>query len=535
MTEHQFQGTSGNFSLTIRPGHVCLIGGANGVGKSSLLYEIYRRLGENVSTFLPGHRQININSGLYSSGQDKEQLLKNLYQQIDHFGRYKNAWAEDQFKVVLRSLQHAEESYNRRYRHSDLNGRTVSRLFESPLDKVNNIFSIARFSVQFDINDDGLVAVRENQVYPVQSCSDGERAALFVIAAWVTLPENGVLLIDEPERHLNPSITGPLFAAALRSRRDVALVVSTHDVHLIESLPVDEIYHIKNSEIVSVRPETRRYKLAVFKNGEGELDEIKGDILGARDAILFVEGSLTSLDINLYQHVYNGVKIIPRGGYAEVKESVKALRKNSQAHWIYASGIIDRDGRSDGEVAALSEDGVFPIFVPSVENFYFLESALEAYASILAELKGQPAWADIRQEFTKRISTVLQAELLNIANCMAAWALERRLSAEKIAPRNIRNNSGAVTIDVSEILESADKQVANLLEEGDVFACLKKLYIKKTKVLSEAAKAVGALSFDDYCSTLLHHLDVRSPHIVNWKDEVGSLLPAPQLIYPPTF
>ncbi|WP_156681105.1 ATP-binding cassette domain-containing protein [Sphingomonas profundi] len=185
-----FQTPTSYVSLPISAGSTTLVAGPNGVGKSALLAALFRSLPQGVATYLPGHRQINFNNGWETIGQDAAQLVKNMFQHVDAFNRYKGAWAEDQFKTTVRRLLHAEAAYNRDFRHSFAQGyydsREAGSLRLSPIDTLNLVFEGARLPVRFTLTADGLSAAREGATYPIDAMSDGERAALFIVSVIVT-------------------------------------------------------------------------------------------------------------------------------------------------------------------------------------------------------------------------------------------------------------------------------------------------------------------------------------------------------------
>lgn len=80
----------------------------------------------------------------------------------------------------------------------------------------------------------GLLVCRGDSKYQIDQMSDGERAAFFLAGAIITQDVDSTILIDEPERHLHPSISGPLVQAAIRTRTDLAFAFSTHDLNFIE-------------------------------------------------------------------------------------------------------------------------------------------------------------------------------------------------------------------------------------------------------------------------------------------------------------
>lgn len=113
-----FASFSGPVSVGLLPGSITLIAGPNGVGKSALLYQLYKSLGLGAATYYPGHRQINLNHSIETLGQDIFQLRQNSYNSYDAFNRYRSAWAEDQFKAIIRTLINLENAHNRDFRLS---------------------------------------------------------------------------------------------------------------------------------------------------------------------------------------------------------------------------------------------------------------------------------------------------------------------------------------------------------------------------------------------------------------------------------
>ena len=228
----------GSCILSLSSGTIIIIAGPNGVGKSALLAELYRLLGEDVATYLPGHRQINFNTNWDAIQSGVEALYKRLFEHADHFNRHKNSWAEEQFKSELRILQNRENEFNRnnlkliKSRGSFL--PHTDSCNDSPIDIVNKIFSQANFSICFGLDETGIsVSRRGSESYSVEAMSDGERAALYICAAFCNRSSGSVLLIDEPEKHLDRTISTIFIEACLRSRNDICVILSTHEPGLL--------------------------------------------------------------------------------------------------------------------------------------------------------------------------------------------------------------------------------------------------------------------------------------------------------------
>ncbi len=73
-------------------------------------------------------------------------------------------------------------------------------------------------------------------------------------------------------------------------------------------------------------------------------------------------------------------QIIPLGSCAKVIEVTKAYKCNSQLHKLNnldVFGVIDRDYRSDDEVDALKEYGIYTLKVAEIENLLCIEPLLK--------------------------------------------------------------------------------------------------------------------------------------------------------------
>lgn len=505
----------GVLPLQISAGSTVLVAGPNGVGKSALLAALFRSLPQGRATYLPGHRQINFNNGWETIGQDAVQLVQNMFLHVNAFNRYKSAWAEDQFKTTVRRLLHAEAAYNRDFRLGSAPGRDISpevgsfRL--SPVDTLNLVFEGARLPVRFKLTNDGLTVVREEAEYPIDAMSDGERAALFIVSAIVTQSDNTVVLIDEPEKHLHPSITALLLDACIRAKPKVSIVVSSHDVFLIERLSPTHVIHIRNSRVTSTNPEQRIFEAEIIEDIESIPEDLRTALLGSRREVLFVEGEGGSRDLALYSHVYESVKVTPRGGHGKVQEAVGALKGLVHQHWLTPYGIIDGDGRSPEEQATLAAKNIFALPNPTIENIFFYEEMIACFVDADSAFSGGPPLEVRIATMSERCKAIAARDKFEIIALRSSWLLERRLSEAKLSPSALKDaHLAPITIDVPSIRDLAQKEVERVIDSGDWHMILQSIPIKKTGLPNEAAKALGASSFANYCSVIIRQFDIRS-------------------------
>ena len=65
--------------------------------------------------------------------------------------------------------------------------------------------------------------------------SVGERSVLYLAAQVLRVPESKIIIMDEPEVHLHPSLMGYLWDALEKVRPDCLFIYITHDVDFVTS------------------------------------------------------------------------------------------------------------------------------------------------------------------------------------------------------------------------------------------------------------------------------------------------------------
>jgi ABC-type multidrug transport system ATPase subunit len=514
----------------LKAGDVAVVAGANGTGKSALIYQIYRELPQGLSSYYPGHRQISFNGGWDNFGQDMEVMPKTFHANSDHFNRYKSSWAEDHFKSIVRKLQNAEARHNQqivfRIRGDDKDAVKDAKRIDNPLGIMNSIFSASGLAVRLDVDEIGLRVNREDSIYRVDQMSDGERAALFIVGAVLTQQTDTVVLIDEPERHLHPSISGPLLEATIRSRPDLAFVIATHDISLIESVSADHTIHVTNSKIVSRSPERREYDAHLVEESDGLPEQVRVDLLGVRHRVLFTEGEKNSLDREIYSRIYPGRKIVPKGGWEKCVEAVRALRENPNFHWLDAVAIIDADGRDRAEAALLEGAGVYALQCATVENLLLIPQIILSVANVLHMSEGGDA-AGVRFAKAEEVLTaIISAEADDIVSRRVMWRANRKLADQKISLQQIRGGIAEIpSIDVRELLIEEKNLLDKILKSDGVIDGLRIFPVKNTGIPAAAAKAIGTKSIKHYQAIVLRQIDLQTDEGILMLNALREVLP----------
>ena len=110
-------------------------------------------------------------------------------------------------------------------------------------------------------------------------------------------------------------------------------------------------------------------------------DALKGDILGSRRKMIFVEGTAQSLDAPLYSLLFPQISVVPKEGCRDVEYAVRGLRGAGDIHWVSAWGIVDNDQRSAEDVARLKNAGVWRSRIIPLSRFTIIPRSSRASRS----------------------------------------------------------------------------------------------------------------------------------------------------------
>lgn len=520
-------GPSGaSVDLTIEPGEIIAVLGANGAGKSAFLHDVYKlvvagRDNRRLAEWLPAHRHITLSSDNYmiTSTNASEVIERQSIAERQDDARFRPKRGESLLQALLQRIVDLENQKNREFREASrenyAEAEKIDKATGSFVDEINSVFARGALNISFSVVEGALAPTKGGTSYKLPALSDGERAALLLTGAVLSAESGQILFIDEPEKHLNPAISQPLMRALAAHAEDVGIVFSTHDVDLIESIRPSRIVILKDSVPL------KWYDIEIVPPDEIEnIEHAKSTILGGRKRTLLIEGTKGSLDAALYSIMYEGWNVQPVGSHSDVTEGVRSLRRNGRWHWIEAAGLIDRDGRADAEVATLEADRVFPIFGASIESL-LLDSAVMLP---VAELKHSTEGGASAQDRIVAAQAAAVAEIADkrreLSAHIANWRFARALLANKPSVAQIRDgHAQPVNLDPAQFLQAAAAELDSLLARA---ASLDELGIriplKSSGAKAVVARALGFANFDGYVSLILHNLSKNT--------ETGALIRA---------
>ena len=520
--------------LTLGPGDRVFLVGANGSGKSALVQHIIAKRPGHFIERIPAHRRTWFHSDSVDiTVSDRSAYATNdFHQDREDQARWTDIYAQERLSAILFDLVDVENRRARAIAHyvdnNDFkNAKEASAAGASPLREINELLEIGTLAVKLEYSDRGSILASHqsaSRLYGISQMSDGERSAVSIAARVLTVVPGTILLIDEPERHLHPSISKPFLSALFHCRRDCAFVVSTNDI----ALPVEN----SEARTLIVRSCTwngnraSAWDLELLEANADLPEDLKRAILGSRKRLLFVEGDDSrSLDSQLYRALYPGISVLPKGSCAEVMKAVKGLRGAENLHHVEAFGLIDRDNRPSDEVKKLEDDYVFALDVHSVEALYFCSDSISAVAQHQAEsLMKDP------EEMKKEAKE-------NALDALREGGLAERMAA-KWCERHVRNSMMTKIPDWKKIASAPTaticasvpspyplelKRFQELLANKKLEELVARYPLRESRVFDAIASALHLTGKETYEQTLLSRLQANEDLASSLRQRIQTL------------
>lgn len=369
----------------IREKNVVLVGG-NGVGKSSFASYLKDSMSNNIvvipaQKFLFYDKKIN---SLYLMDKEKMRGI----QQTNFIGRGKFTTITQDYEVG----QFMNEL-------SELFSRLVTVISNEQVQEVNKIFNEGELSeynkddtilykinklwqslipdiiLELDTTNRVLNPKKNNQIYSINSLSDGEKAILYYICQIFLAEPNSFIVVDEPETFLNVSNFSRLWDTLESYRKDCKFIYISHVIDFIVSRSnVDMLWckQFKYPDYWNIeRLEYEENLVKEFPKG------LLSEILGARIPILFCEGDKNSHDYFVYSNLFREeVVVCPVGGHTKVIEYTRAYNNSPILDNNCAYGIIDSDLMSEDQILKYKNDNIYTLPFNEIEMIFFTKEII---------------------------------------------------------------------------------------------------------------------------------------------------------------
>ncbi len=383
--------------ISLQPGDRLFVVGANGSGKSALLQNLVSSHRDEKIRRISAHRQTWLSSGnINMTSRHRREFDINIK---DREARYNARWIDyDAEGRVLAVLFDLVSKNNERARSitqfvddKDMEQASIEASESAPpFDLLNELLELGTLEVSLENDKDEEIRARHRSsdtTFSMVQMSDGERNAALIAATLLTVEDESILLIDEPERHLHRSIIEPFLSALFKQRKDCIFIVSTHETALPAASPEARVLMLRSCRW-SKGEAPIAWDIEILEANANLPEYLKRAILGARRRVLFVEGNSNSLDLPLYDALFPNLSVIPMGSCGEVMKAVKGLRQTYTHHHTEAFGLIDKDDRDKVEIAKLAKEGIFALDVYSAEALYYCSDAIACVAHKRTELDG---------------------------------------------------------------------------------------------------------------------------------------------------
>ena len=495
--------------LRLDAGEMLFVLGANGTGKSSLMFHFsnqHRGRARKISA----HRQTWMNSdSLDMTPSTKVQTEKHIRNDDQNAqSRYRDSYAAQRASMTIYELIDAENVRARAiaaaYDARDPAALDEAGKVEAPITVINELLLQSNLPIQIKIEaNERIVASKHGgPEYSAAELSDGERNALLIAGNVLTAPSGSLLIIDEPERHLHRSIIAPLLSQLLERRPDCSFVVSTHD----HDLPLEN----PDARILLLRACSFNGRSVTSWDADELLasapvdDSLKRDLIGSRRKIIFVEGTERSLDKSLYSLVFPMVSIIPKGSRRSVERAVVGARASESLHWLQVFGITDSDGLEEEKVAEKRGCGIYSVPYYSVEAIYFHPRIIEKIASRQSEVLGIEG-----EKLAKDAMVAGVAAITNHTSRLSENATKKALREATMA--QIPNDDVLLAGENLEIENNAvslhaerTRQLDVAVEEGNWEFILVRCPVRESNALEEITKALRFCTREDYQKSVRH-------------------------------
>jgi ABC-type lipoprotein export system ATPase subunit len=490
-------------SLTLDKGQILFILGANGTGKSSLMHRLFVAHHNNALR-ITAHRQTWFESNAPTlSGENRRSTERSVRgTDTNAEARWKDHHASVRSSIAFYDLIDSENvrarAITNAFDNGDLDLATMLSKKDSLIKILNGLLHLSHLPLEISIMPGAQIMASKSGSgpYSIVELSDGERNALLIAANVLTVKDDTLILIDEPERHLHRSIISLLLTNLFAQRPECSFIISTHDVMLPLDNPGARTLLLRrcifaNSSIVS-------WDADLVPSDTEIDDDLKKDILGARRKLLFVEGTEKSLDKSLYSLIFPNVSVIPKSSCRDVEHAVSGIRDADTLHWVSAFGIVDNDSRTAADIANLKGKGIYAISVFSVESIYYHPNIQRRIAERHSAVTGEDADTLLGNAKTAALAAI-RPQIKHLSERVADKAVREEFlrhlpRREDIATADPIN----ISINLAAFVGAEQRRLQDAIDTGDLSAIIERYPIRETSALSEIAMKLGFRNREQY-------------------------------------
>jgi energy-coupling factor transporter ATP-binding protein EcfA2 len=333
--------------------------------------------------------------------------------------------------------------------------------------------------------------------YPAYKMSEGERNILYLIGRVLFAPNDGYIIVDEPELYLHKTIVNKLWDRLERERSDCKFIYLTHDLDFAVT---------RNAKKCWIRrfDYPNRWDILPI-HGSKIPEDLLMRILGSRKKILFCEGTKDSFDIKFFEFLFPSYTIIPAGSCEEVISYTRAFNRYPN-RLADAYGIIDRDVRPQAQLDAFKADRIYSYDVAEIENLFLVEDFLTAFVHYY-HFESQFDMSLLKQKVIDAFRLQIDKHALDhVTSTINFYYREQRLhTAKTYAELQASYDQFKSLIDTQKVYDERKAYLVDVCDKGDYNAVLR--LINNKGLSSIVSSMLGMKYFQTKAIEFLHQTD----------------------------
>lgn len=383
-------------------------------------------------------------------------------------------------------------------------GKNTKKSKPTRLDRIRNIWHRIFPGHSIVISQGVIMFTTESGTDHIDSSklSQGEKTALYYAAAVLYAMPQALIFVESPSLFLHPSVMSTYWDLIEQLRPDCTFVYDCINVDFVTTRTDNCCIWIKSYD------STRNFWDYQILSDNELTEDIFIEMAGSRRPVLFIEGDERhSIDAKLYGLVFSGWNIRAMGSCNKVIETTRTFNDLKNMHHLKSRGIVDRDRRTDVEVAYLRNKEIMVSDVAEVENMFLLEPVMRIMARrrgrspemvvsrvkkevlhIFRQQAEQQTLQHVRHIVKRQVECKIDAKF----QCITAMETHLKTLIDKLQPRKHYN----------ELREC----FARMIVEKDYAAILKVFNHKPMLSNCGVHQLLGYHSVDDYINGVLEAL-----------------------------
>lgn len=488
--------------------------GANGSGKSTLSAKLKEYLPKSAMT-ISAQKLLII--PIFTNVTNPNDTIKDLKesQSYEKSIRFKSVSdsnyspetdvIKNEFKVLLSNLLSENNALNNKYVQSVRSGDAC----ELPISKLTNTIEVWNSLVEHRVLEcsDGinihLKAKDSDDNYPAYQMSDGEKVILYYIAHVLQAPQNGFIIVDEPEMYLHKTLLGKLWDILETEREDYIFIYLTHDLEFATSRNTAKKVWIKSFN----HPD----KWEIENIPSNELPEaLLLKLLGSRKRILFCESESGKIDEKIYNLLLPNFTITPVKTCFDVINYTKAFNElpNRTAE---AFGLIDSDHHDPDMLLSLQSQNVFSLNVSEVENLLFDEGFLSDFSRQM--MCDVDVVSTIKSEIIEKLSNTKELQVANYISAKINYYFKSSHVSKGNTREDVKTHYSRFTdnISIDDWHDTRETELQDIIDSKDYDRALCVINDKGLKTIANRNFNIGnfqekALSYLQFNHSSHQHL-----------------------------